>query len=167
MPTISKEEALQLLKGSSKYSHSILVSKIMRALAGKLGEDEDEWELVGLLHDLDYDLVQGDMSQHGIKASELLKGKLSERCLHAIKAHDQRTEVEPETLLDESLIFADSLAIFARDQHIDASADTSKIEDALRKEAVVKPWISENILKYSDQFGISISQILQMMSTCQ
>ena len=164
MPTISKEEALQLLKGSSKYSHSILVSKIMRALAGKFGEDEDEWELVGLLHDLDYDMVQGDMSQHGIKASELLKGKLSERGLHAIKAHDHRTVVEPKTLLDESLIFADSLAIFMEDQPIDSSSEASEIEDALRKEAVVKPWILKNVLKYSGQFEILIKQILQIMS---
>ena len=166
MPTISKEEALKLLEGSSKYSHSILVSKIMRALAGIFGEDEDEWELVGLLHDLDCDMVQGDMSQHGIKASELLNGKLSERGLHAIKAHDHRTVVEPETLLDESLIFADSLAIFMKDKPINPSSEASEIEDALRKEAAVKPWISKNVLKYSDQFEILITQILQMMSIC-
>ena len=166
MPTISKEEVLKLLEGSSKYSHSIIVSKMMRALAGIFGEDEDEWELVGLLHDVDYDLVHWDMSQHGIKASDLLKGKLSERALHAIKAHDHRTGVEPETLLDESLIFSDAMAVVAADQHIDASADTSKIEYALRKEATVKPWISKNILKYSNKFGISISQILQIMSIC-
>lgn len=161
MSIISKEEALKLLEGSSKNAHSILVSKILRALAGEFGEDEDEWELVGLLHDLDYDLVQGDMSQHGIKASELLKGRLSERGLHAIKAHDHRAGVEPETLLDESLIFADSLAVFTEDQTIDATAETSEIEDELQEEAAIKPWISENILIYSGRKRISILQVLR------
>ena len=163
MSTVTKEEALQLLKGSSKYSHSIMVSKIMRALARRFGEDEDEWELVGLLHDLDYDLVHGDMSQHGVKASEMLKGKLSESSLHAIKAHDHRTGVEPETLLDESLIFADSLAVLMEDQAIDVSSEASEIEDALREEAAFKPWISENIFAYSSRRGISILQVLQTM----
>jgi len=161
MSTITKDEALKLLEGSSKYSHSILVLKIMRVLARRFGEDEDEWELVGLLHDLDYDLVQGDMSQHGIKASEALRGKLSERSLQAIRAHDHRTGIEPKTLLDESLVFADSLAVFAEDHPFDASADTSVIEDELREEAKVKPWISDNILSYSDRRKISILQILQ------
>lgn len=163
MPTISKGEALKLLKGSSRYSHSILVSKVMRALAGIFGEDEGEWELVGLLHDLDYDLIQRDISQHGIKASNLLKGRLSKRGLHAIKAHDHRTGVEPETLLDESLIFADSLAVFTEDQPIDASAKASELEDMLREEATLKPWIIENILTYSSRKRISILKVLQMI----
>jgi len=164
MPTITKDEALKLLEGSSKYSHSILVSKIMRALARRFSEDEDEWELVGLLHDLDYDLVQGNMSQHGIKASDMLRGKLSERSLHAIKAHDHRTGVETETLLDELLIFADSLAVFTEDQPVDASAGASEIGGMLREEAAVKPWISENILSYSSRKRISISQVLKWIS---
>lgn len=135
----------------------------MRALAGEFGGDEDEWELVGLLHDLDYDLVQADMSQHGIKASDMLRGKLSESSLHAIRTHDHRTGVEPETLLDESLIFADSLVVFTEDQPIDASAKASELEDMLGEEATLKPWISENILIYSRRKRISILKVLQMI----
>lgn len=161
MPAITKDEALKLLEGSSKYPHSILASKIMRALAGRFGEDEDEWELVGLLHDLDYDLVRHDMSQHGVKASEMLKGRLPERGLHAIRAHDHRTGVKPETLLDESLIFADSLAVLMEDQSLDASTKASEIEEMLREEAAVKPWISENIRSFSGRKRISISQMLK------
>ena len=74
---ISKEESLRLIKKTSKYSHALIVSAIMRKLAERLGEDEKKWEIVDLLHDLDYDLVEDDMSRHGIIASEILKGKLS------------------------------------------------------------------------------------------
>lgn len=164
MPTISKEKALKLMGASSKYSHSILVSKIMKVLAKKFGEDEVEWELVGLLHDLDYDQVQEDMSQHGIKAADILRGKLSERSLHAIKSHDFRTEVKPETLLDESLIFADSLAVFIEEQHLNASTEVLKIEDALQIESSIKPWITKNILPYASQNRISISQVLKLIA---
>ncbi len=49
---ISKAEAVKLIKGSSKYSHSLATCAIMGNLAKRLGEDEKKWELVGLLHDL-------------------------------------------------------------------------------------------------------------------
>jgi hypothetical protein len=48
---ISREEALRLIKKTSKYSHALVVSGIIRELAKKLGEDEKKWEIVGLLHD--------------------------------------------------------------------------------------------------------------------
>jgi putative nucleotidyltransferase with HDIG domain len=107
---ISKEEALRLVKKSSKYSHALIVSAMMRKLAKKLGEDEEKWEIVGLLHDLDYDRVKDDMTEHGIVTSETLRGKLSEDCLYAIKSHDYRTGYKPKSKLDEALIIADTLA---------------------------------------------------------
>lgn len=165
MPTITKEEAVKLMEGSSKYTHSILVSKIMRALAEKFGEGEGEWKLVGLLHDLDYDQVQGDMSQHGIKAAEILRGRLSERSLDAIRSHDFRTGVKPETLLDESLIFADSLAVFVEDQHINASTKALRIEEALQVESTRKPWITKNILTYTGRNRISVLQVLMLIAS--
>jgi len=48
----------------------------MRTLARRLGEDEDLWGLVGLLHDIDYDYVGRDPLKHGLGALELLKGVL-------------------------------------------------------------------------------------------
>lgn len=132
----------------------------MRILATELDEDTAEWEVIGLLHDLDYDLMDGDMSQHGIKASELLKGKLPERVLHAIKAHDHRTGVEPRALLDESLRFADSLATFIEDQPTATPWDVKSLGERLQQEAQMKPWIAEIIFKYEAQKRIALGRIL-------
>ncbi len=103
------------MRGSSKHDHSQLTSSIMRVLAEFFHEDLDEWGLVGLLHDLDYDEVRSEMTRHRIVAADKLRGRLSERALHAITAHDHRTGVRPKSLLDESLIFADSLAVLIED----------------------------------------------------
>lgn len=73
---ISKEEALHLVERTSKRQHALLTSTIMRKLAQRLGEDEKGWEIVGLLHDLDYDLVRGDMAKHGVVAVKILADKL-------------------------------------------------------------------------------------------
>ena len=62
---ISKEEALHLVEVTSKRQHALITSVIMRKLAKRLGEDEEGWEIVGLLHDLDCDLVKEDMTKHG------------------------------------------------------------------------------------------------------
>ena len=90
----------------------------MKGLAERLGENRAKWELVGLLHDLDYDFVKGDMSKHGIIAARTLEGRLSEEGLYAIKSHDQRAGFTPRSLLDRSLIAADAIAIFIEDQGI-------------------------------------------------
>jgi len=81
---ISKIESLQLIKETTKHHHSLVVSVIMRKLAERLGEDQHKWEIVGLLHDLDYDLVGDSAGKHGVVAADMLKGRLPEDSLHAI-----------------------------------------------------------------------------------
>lgn len=44
----------------------------MRKVAEHLGEDADKWEIIGLLHDIDYDLVDGEMERHGIEGYRIL-----------------------------------------------------------------------------------------------
>jgi len=110
---LSKEEAFRLLSehvfSEKKKRHMIAVSAIMKRLSKRLGMNEEEWELVGLLHDLDYDIIEGDMSRHGLVASKILEGKLPEECLHAIKAHDHRTGVKPASIMDKALIASDCI----------------------------------------------------------
>ena len=91
--------------------HMIAVSAIMRALARYLGEDEEEWELVGLLHDIDYERTKANPARHGLEAENILKGRVSEEVLRAIKAHNfENTGVKPETRLENALIAADAVS---------------------------------------------------------
>lgn len=46
---------------------------IMKAVAGYLYEDSALWEEIGILHDIDFEAVHGDMQQHGIAGASLLK----------------------------------------------------------------------------------------------
>jgi predicted hydrolase (HD superfamily) len=67
---MERDEALELLMchvtSPSLLVHSRATAAIMRKVAGHLGEDADTWEIIGLLHDIDYDLVAGDMSRHEV-----------------------------------------------------------------------------------------------------
>ena len=67
-------EAVELVRETSRFNHSLRVAQHMRALARYFEEDLDEWELAGLLHDLDYDETMDNREMHGIFAAEKLKG---------------------------------------------------------------------------------------------
>ena len=133
----------------------------MKTLARTFRENEDEWELTGLLHDLDLDLIEDDMSRHGLLAAEMLRGKLSEEALHAIRSHDHNTGVKPRSLMDEALIFADCLSHLIKDQAITDTVDEAKLNQALKDESETKPWISDKIRKFSLQQDISTIKILE------
>lgn len=157
---ISKKEAFDLIKGSTKRDHAILVSKIMRRLAKELHEDSILWELVGLLHDLDYDIVNGDMTRHGITATGILEGRLPEGCLYAIKAHDQRTGFVPRNLLDRSLVAADAVAILIEDQEARNIEDDEVLKARLEAESIDKPWIGKTILAFCGETGLRLERFL-------
>ncbi len=95
MPQLmSREEALELLRRNLRdekmVKHCIAVEAIMRSLARRLGEDEELWGLIGLLHDIDYDVVNRDPRLHGLKAIEILEGRLPREALEAIALHNER-----------------------------------------------------------------------------
>jgi len=159
---ISRNEALRLVRDTSKYAHALIVSVMMRELARNLGEDELEWDLVGLLHDLDYDEVGDNMSMHGVVTSERLKGRLSEDCLYAIKAHDHRTGFKPKSRLDKALIAADSLAVLIeKTGKKPEELDVVRLRAELENISASQRWHKGNILKCED-IGLNLNEFLQL-----
>ena len=53
--------------------HCLATGAVMKALAARLGEDADLWETIGILHDIDFELIHGDMQQHGTRGAEILR----------------------------------------------------------------------------------------------
>ncbi len=107
---MNREEAHALLmrhvKNKNLRKHCLAVEAVMKALARHFGEDEGQWGLAGLLHDLDYDETANDMARHGYRTVEMLQDKgLSQEILHAILAHPGH--VERESLMDKALYCAD------------------------------------------------------------
>jgi predicted hydrolase (HD superfamily) len=142
---IIKKDALTLIESSSKYEHSLLVGRIMRVLAGLLSGDRGLWELIGILHDLDFDQTLDDRSKHGVVAANMLQGKLPGDALYAIMSHDYRTGLQPLSKMDHCLIYADSLAVFAEVGNLINPVTEAKLLDAFNKISEKKPWI-KNIM---------------------
>jgi len=88
-----REEALALLEekisAPNLVKHCLATEAIMRALARRLGEDEELWGVCGLLHDLDLEIVGEDMSRHGEVAADLLRERgLPPQGVEAVRMHN-------------------------------------------------------------------------------
>lgn len=91
--------------------HMLATEAIMRALAERLGEDQDTWGLAGLGHDLDAEETEGDFARHGAVAGETLRDLgLPEDAVHAVLAHNPETGVAATGRIDVALVAADQLS---------------------------------------------------------
>ena len=113
--TISREEALALLQKYNKEAfhiqHGLTVEGTMRWYAKELGygEEEDYWGIVGLLHDIDFELYP---EEHCVKAPELLReAGVGEDMIYSICSHGYGIccDLEPKHKMEKVLFAADEL----------------------------------------------------------
>ena len=109
----SYDEALSLLqefnKSESLLKHAYCVEGVMRYMACKMGGDEEKWGIIGLVHDLDYELYP---EQHCKKSQEILEERgWPEEYIRAVVSHGWGicTDVEPQTDLEKILYTIDEL----------------------------------------------------------
>jgi len=82
----------------------------MKALARRFNEDEEKWGLAGLLHDIDYEKVKDDLSQHSLVGAKILEDLgLDKDICQAVKVHNEAHGIAPETLMEKALFAADPL----------------------------------------------------------
>jgi len=111
---MNRKEVLASVRGNVEsknlVKHMLATEAIMRALAQRLGEDEEEWGLTGLLHDIDVELTEGDMDSHSRLGADLARELgASEAMAHAILCHNEAHGVPCETKLDKALFCVDPL----------------------------------------------------------
>ena len=120
MTYIAREDALTLLKKYNKdpfhIQHALTVEAVMRWYAKELGygDAEEYWGIVGLLHDIDFELYP---EEHCLKAPELLReGGVGEDIIHAVVSHGYgitvggvTLDVAPEHEMEKVLYAIDEL----------------------------------------------------------
>lgn len=111
--TPTREQSLALLKKYNQNEglirHALAVEAVMRHFAALSGEDPEKWGLVGLIHDLDYELYP---DQHCIKVRELMTAEgWPEENIRAVQSHGWGicTDIEPLSALEKVLYTIDEL----------------------------------------------------------
>jgi len=167
---MDREEALKLLRkyvsNENLIKHCLATAAIMKGLAKRLGEDENRWEITGLLHDIDYELVDGDMSKHGVKGYEILKSAgLDDGIAEAVKRHNYSL-FEPETPIEIALQAADNLSglviACALVKNKKLSEVTPKTVKKKFKDKSFAAGCNRERIKLAEKLGISLQEFYEI-----
>jgi uncharacterized protein len=138
------------------------VEGVMRALARRLGEDEDRWALAGLFHDLDQDQTGEDPERHAFLAAEWLRqAGVEEPVVKAVLAHEQyRTD-----LMSRAVVHADAivgLLVAAALVHPERSADmkVSSVKKKLKEKAFAPVVNREEVYGAEAVLGLSLDEFV-------
>lgn len=120
MSKITREEAFDLLEKYNKdpfhIQHAKTVEAVMRWFARNLGYEQEEeyWGIVGLLHDIDFELYP---EEHCLKAPELLReAGISEDMIHAVCSHGYGITVGCGATIDVKPVKEMEKVLFAVDE---------------------------------------------------
>ncbi|MCX5846457.1 MAG: HDIG domain-containing protein [Deltaproteobacteria bacterium] len=91
---MTRGEAIELLnqyiKNERMLNHCYASEAVMKALARRLGKNEEEWGITGLLHDLDLEITNADLSIHTRETEKILSEKgVDPEIIDAIKMHNE------------------------------------------------------------------------------
>lgn len=170
--TDSRQKALDLLleytKTDALRKHAFSVEAAMRAYATKYGEDPEEWGVVGLLHDFDYERFP-QYPDHPMNGSEILKEHgYSERIRKAVLGHVPATNVPRDTAMAKALFACDELcgfimaAALIRPNKI-ADLGVSSIKKKLKDKAFARAVSREDIQKGAEELGVPFDEHVQLV----
>lgn len=143
------------VKKDNNLKHMIAVGAVMRAMAARLGEDQERWEVIGILHDIDFEKCDG-LSNHTLIARELLKGAMDEEAVQTIMAHNhENTHVQPDTPAKKALVASDAVSGL-----VVATAlvmPSRRLAD-VRPESLAKKYKNKDFAKGCDRVRISVCE---------
>jgi hypothetical protein len=111
---MDRNAAISLLREhvheDSLVKHCLATGAIMKAVAGDLGGDAESWERIGILHDIDFEEISGDMQRHGVAGAAILRAHgIDKDSADIVAAHNHFLRTAPyERPVDIALQAADS-----------------------------------------------------------
>lgn len=171
---LNRDDALQLLKDNLKdealLTHSLESEAVLRALAARLGRDEELWGLCGLLHDVDYTRTKDTPERHGAVGADMLEGKLPEEGVKAVRAHNgEMTGTAPDCELDWALRCGETVtglihaAALVRPTKMDGMKAKS-LKKKMKDKAFARSVNRENI-RECEKIGLELGDFLTLSIT--
>ena len=166
---MNREEAMALLKEHTKneglIKHALAVEAAMRHFAGKYGEDEDEWGVVGLLHDFDYE-ENPSMEDHALAGARMLAEMgVEPHIVRAIKAHNDYHGLERVTPMEKILFGVDELCGFitavalVKGRNL-AEVKVKSVKKKLKDKAFARKVSREDIQKGIKELGVEEGEFI-------
>jgi predicted hydrolase (HD superfamily) len=149
--------------------HMYAVELAMRAMAVKLGGDPEEWGLVGLLHDFDYErwpnLAHSPTEGHpaqGVRA--LAEQGLPEAMQRAILGHGSYTGVPRDAPMAKALFAVDELCGFlvacalVRPSRSLRDLEVASVKKKLKDKAFARGVNREDVVQGAAELGVPLDE---------
>jgi uncharacterized protein len=170
---LPREQAIGLLhqyiKNDRMIFHSLASEAVLRAMARRLGRDEEKWGLAGLLHDLDVEITHADPKVHGLETARILTEMgVDPEVTEAIKLHNEYAANQPRTsefhhalaagetitglILATSLVYPDKMI---------SSVKPKSITKRMKEKAFAASVSRENILE-CELIGIPLEEFAEL-----
>jgi putative nucleotidyltransferase with HDIG domain len=163
-----REAAWSLLteftQSESLRKHALAVESCMRAYARQYGEDEQNWGVVGLIHDFDYEKYPS-LDDHPMRGNEILEQRgWPEEIRRAILSHADHTGVARQTRLEHALFACDELAGFitavalVKPGKSLAEVDARSVRKKMKDKAFARSVSRDDITKGAQELGVELEQ---------
>jgi len=166
MPT--RDEAHDLLceftESANLRKHAYAVEAAMRLYAAKLGGDPDEWGVVGLVHDFDYERYP-QAPDHPTKGAEILRERgYPEEWILAILGHADYTGVARESDMAKALFAVDELTglitavALVRPSKSIMDVKVKSVKKKMKDKAFARDIKREDIIKGAEELGVDLDE---------
>ena len=152
-------------KNESLLKHALAVEAALRAYAGKFGGDPDEWGIVGLVHDFDYEQYPSAETGHPFKGAKVLQEKgYPEFVVKAVLSHADYSGTPRETPLEKTLFACDELcgfitaAALIRPTKSVLDLEASSVRKRMKDKAFARNVKREDIVKGAEELGLDLTE---------
>ncbi len=154
----------EFTQSESLRKHALAVEACVVAYARRLGEDENKWSIVALLHDFDYEKYP-TAEEHPYKGNEILKERgYPDDVRRAIMSHAEYTGVTRESPLEKTLFACDELAGFitavalVKPSKSLAEVDAKSVRKKMKDKAFARSVNREDIVNGAAGLGVDLDE---------
>jgi putative nucleotidyltransferase with HDIG domain len=166
--TLSRDDAFALMteytQSESLRKHMLAVEAAVSGYARMWGEPEEDWGVVALLHDFDYERWP-DQENHPYRGVEILKARgYPEWVTRAILSHAEYSGVPRETRLEHTLWACDELSGFVtaaalvRPSKSVLDLEASSVIKRMKDKAFARAVSREDLKRGADEIGLPLDQ---------
>jgi len=174
MPTTpSHADAVKLLEeftdNPSLLKHAWAVEAAMRAYANKLGEDEEVWGIVGLVHDFDYQQNPTEETHLHVGTKILRERGWPQEWIDAIASHADYMGVPRDTPMAKTLFAVDELAGFltacalVRPDKSVAEVKVKSVKKKLKDKAFARGVNREDVRRGAEELGVELGEHIEFV----
>jgi putative nucleotidyltransferase with HDIG domain len=151
-------------QGESLRKHMMAVEAAVRGYARQFGEDVEDWGVVALLHDFDYERYP-DQENHPYRGVEVLKARgYPEWVTRAILSHADYSGVPRESRLEKTLYACDEMsgivtaAALVRPSKSILDLEAASVMKRMKDKAFARAVNREDLRRGAEELGIPLDQ---------